>query len=140
MRRAQQREPPRAGGKTRPIGPGYLGAACRALGNGALLVEECQDAALVGVEELQLGRIVGEGDVGASDAFALPLGLLPTDECVRKVGLQPLVSEIDAELLKAIGAEVFEAKDVKEADRAASARLDFGRTERLVEAGNDTVE
>ena len=62
--------------------------------------------------------VVGELDRGEGNALALVLEHAQLDQRVNEVGLEPLVGEIDAELLKRVESKVLEAEDVEESDEA----------------------
>ena len=91
----------------------------RAVGHRALVIEHREDATALVVEEGDLRRVVREVDRLRVDALAVILLDAQLDERVHKVGLQPLVGEVDAQLLKRVAVEVLEAEDVEQPHEAA---------------------
>ena len=55
----------------------------------------------------------------ASEPLLLEHGALLTEDDLVEEGLEPLVRQIDAQLLEAVGVECLKAKDVEDTDTAA---------------------
>ena len=100
----------------------------------ALLIEDMQDAhQLLVVNQVQAFLVVDEFDGFPLDALPLVLGLLRLEHVPVKLLLQPLVSVVDAQLLKGVHLEVLEPEDVE--DAAEGSR--FGVVDELVVASID---
>ena len=89
------------------------------LGQAAHLVEEVQQAgraaALLLRDEPDAAAVVGPRDGAPADALER-VELLLRSEDVRVEGrVQPLVGEVDEQLLEAVGGEGLEAEDVEDA-------------------------
>ena len=75
----------------------------RTLLDGALLVQQMQDAHLIlAVDEVEALLVVDELDVLPLDALALVLGLLRLEDVPVELLLQPLVGVVDAQLLERV--------------------------------------
>mmetsp|Transcript_9538 Transcript_9538/g.20916 ORF Transcript_9538/g.20916 Transcript_9538/m.20916 type:complete len:592 (-) Transcript_9538:776-2551(-) len=87
-----------------------------ALRHDALLVEDREDSGRLGLQDVDGVRVVGEVEGVPGDALAgVKLLLELEDEGVEEL-LQPLVGEVDAELLEGVHLEALEAEDVEDAD------------------------
>ena len=89
-----------------------------AFGHVALLREQLEDAARRLLDELDAGRVIGEGDVRKLDLFGQVQLLLQSEDVVIEEAVQLLVGVVDAQLLERVAAEVFEAEDVEDAEEA----------------------
>mmetsp|Transcript_51451 Transcript_51451/g.123871 ORF Transcript_51451/g.123871 Transcript_51451/m.123871 type:complete len:478 (-) Transcript_51451:949-2382(-) len=91
-------------------------ALVRTLGHHALLVQDGEDAHCLGSQDVHRVLIVGEIQSVPGDAFALVQLLLELEDKGVEELLEPLVGEVDAELLKRIHFEALEAKNVQHAN------------------------
>ena len=80
-----------------------------------LAVEQRQDRDLA-VDQLEDLEVVLEGGVVHGDALELELGLHARHRLVDEELLQPLVGEVDQQLLEAVDREVLHPEDVEQAD------------------------
>mmetsp|Transcript_9537 Transcript_9537/g.20903 ORF Transcript_9537/g.20903 Transcript_9537/m.20903 type:complete len:591 (-) Transcript_9537:776-2548(-) len=88
-----------------------------ALRHDALLVEDREDSGRLGLQDVDGVRVVGEVEGVPGDALAgVKLLLELEDEGVEEL-LQPLVGEVDAELLEGVHLEALEAEDVQHPDK-----------------------
>ena len=88
-------------------------------------------------EHLDARLVVGLVDRVPTDGFADVNLLLGLEDRRVEVGLQPLVGEVDAELLERVRLELLEAEDVEHADERA--RLGIGQ-QRFVDPRDEPVE
>ena len=98
----------------------------------ALLVDERHEVERADGDEVERLLVVDELDVVPVDGLVVVLLLLHLEDVLDEELLQVLVGVVDAELLERVGAEVFEAEDVKHADgclvlSADAVRLGDGR-------------
>lgn len=93
-------------------------AGVGALGHGAFVVKRGKDAQALAVDQSQLRLVVGEIDLRHGHALALVLEHAQLDQRVHELALQPLVREVDAELLEGVDLKVLEPEDVEQADEA----------------------
>ena len=73
----------------------------------------------LGRDELDKRRVVDKGDALKGYALALVEALLGDKRVLVEARLQPLVGEVDAELLKGVVLEDLEAEDVEHTDEDA---------------------
>mmetsp|Transcript_31764 Transcript_31764/g.93230 ORF Transcript_31764/g.93230 Transcript_31764/m.93230 type:complete len:241 (-) Transcript_31764:1011-1733(-) len=88
----------------------------------ALLVENAQNASVALINKVQNVLIVRELDELPRDALPLVLGLLQLEYEAIELLLERFVGVVDAKLLKAVGLERFESKDVEHGNKGGSLR------------------
>ena len=94
-----------------------FGKVARArLGQFRFLVENMEDAARLGFDQIDAILIVDVDDLLDTKAFLFVEQLFFLEDALVEELLQFLVTVIDAELLKAVDREVFEARNVQYAD------------------------
>ena len=96
-----------------------------AVGHDALLVEECEHARPLALDELDTLDVGLEDEVVVAPLDLLPLVLLDLEGEIElvEVPLELLVGIIDAKLLKVIGLEVLETKNIQDRDGPDLGRL-----------------
>eukprot|EP00960_Hanusia_phi_P048055 758744-Hanusia_phi.AAC.2 len=91
-------------------------ALVRPCGHSPLLVQHRKDAAAPILQQLHARLVVAEVHVAPLDPLLDILLLLPSQHKVVELLLQPLIGEVDAELLEAVRLQDLETEDVKDAD------------------------
>ena len=91
-----------------------------AFGHVTLFGEQFEDAAGRFLNELDAGRIVGEGDVRELDLFGQVELLFQGKHVVIEEAVQFLVGVVDAQLFEWIATKVLKAKDVQNAQETVS--------------------
>mmetsp|Transcript_24017 Transcript_24017/g.69012 ORF Transcript_24017/g.69012 Transcript_24017/m.69012 type:complete len:722 (-) Transcript_24017:1240-3405(-) len=93
------------------------------LGNDALLVKQGKDARMLHIDQIQNVLVVREGNELPQNALLFVFLLLHLEHELVELLLERLIGVVDAQLLKVVDLEGFEAEDIQHADRGTRPAL-----------------